>query len=70
MNSDQLQGKWKQIKGLLKVRWDRLTDQDIEAIAGKRDRLIGTIQQRYGIAKDEAQKQVNDWSVADSVVHA
>ena len=70
MNSDQLQGKWKQIKGLLKVRWDRLTDQDIEEIAGKRDRLIGTIQQRYGIAKDEAQKQVNDWSVADSVVHA
>ena len=70
MNSDQLQDKGKQIKGLLKVRWDRLTDQDIEAIAGKRDRLIGTIQQRYGIAKDEAQKQVHDWSVADSVVHA
>ncbi len=66
MNSDQLQGKWKQIKGSLKERWGKLTDQDLDVIAGKRDQLIGAIQERYGIAKEEAQKQVDDWTVADS----
>ncbi len=69
MNSDQLQGKWKQIKGSLKERWGKLTDQDLDVIAGKRDQLIGTIQERYGIAKAEAQKQVEDWNLADSADH-
>ena len=64
MNSDQLQGKWKQLKGSLKERWGKLTDQDLDVIAGKHDQLIGTIQERYGIAKEEAQKQVDDWNVA------
>ena len=66
MNSDQLQGKWKQIKGSLKERWGKLTDQDIDVIAGKRDQLIGTIQERYGIAREEAQKQVDDWNATDT----
>ncbi len=66
MNSDQLQGKWKQIKGSLKERWGKLTDQDLDVIAGKHDQLIGTIQERYGIAREEAQKQVDDWKPADS----
>ena len=65
MNSDQLQGKWKQLKGSLKERWGKLTDQDLDVIAGKRDQLIGTIQERYGVAKEEAQKQVDDWKTAD-----
>ena len=69
MNADQIQGEWKQLKGSLKERWGRLTDQDLDVIAGKRDRLIGTIQERYGIAKEEAQKQVDDWNVADSESH-
>ena len=65
MNSDQLQGKWKQLKGSLKERWGKLTDQDLDVIAGKRDQLIGTIQERYGIAREDAQKQVDDWKLAD-----
>jgi uncharacterized protein YjbJ (UPF0337 family) len=66
MNSDQLQGKWKQLKGSLKERWGKLTDQDLETIAGKHEKLIGVIQERYGIAKEEAQKQVDDWNVVSS----
>jgi uncharacterized protein YjbJ (UPF0337 family) len=68
MNSDQLQGKWKQIKGSVKERWGKLTDDDLEVVAGKRDQLIGKIQERYGIAKEDAQKQVDDWKLADSDV--
>jgi len=63
MNSDQLQGKWKQLKGSLKERWGKLTDQDLETIAGKHEKLVGAIQERYGIAKEEAQRQVDDWNV-------
>jgi uncharacterized protein YjbJ (UPF0337 family) len=66
MNSDQLEGKWKQVKGSAKERWGKLTDDDIDVVAGKRDQLVGRIQERYGIAKDEAQKQVDEWSKADS----
>ena len=61
MNSDQLQGKWKQMKGAVKERWGKLTDDDVDIIHGQRDQLIGRIQERYGIAKEEAQKQVDDW---------
>jgi uncharacterized protein YjbJ (UPF0337 family) len=66
MNSDQLQGKWKQIKGSVKERWGKLTDQDLDVIAGKHDQLVGTIQERYGIAREEAQKQVDDWNATDT----
>jgi uncharacterized protein YjbJ (UPF0337 family) len=65
MNSEQLQGKWKQIKGSIKERWGKLTDDDLDVIAGRRDQLIGRIQERYGIAKEDAQKQVDDWKLAD-----
>ena len=61
MNWDQVQGKWKQMKGSAKTRWGKLTDDDLDVIAGKRDQLIGRIQERYGIAKDEAQSQVDEW---------
>ena len=66
MNSDQLQGKWKQLKGVAKERWGKLTDDDLEVINGERDQLIGRIQERYGIAKDEARKQVDEWSYSES----
>ena len=65
MNSDQLKGKWKQIKGLVKERWGKLTDDDLDVIDGKHDQLVGKIQERYGIAKDAAQKQVDEWNAAD-----
>jgi uncharacterized protein YjbJ (UPF0337 family) len=61
MNSDQLQGKWKQMKGSIKERWGKLTDDDIDIINGQNDQLVGRIQERYGIAKEEAQRQVDDW---------
>ena len=65
MNSDQMQGKWKQIKGSVKERWGKLTDDDLDVIDGKHDQLIGKIQERYGIAKDAAKKQVDEWNAAD-----
>jgi uncharacterized protein YjbJ (UPF0337 family) len=61
MNSDQWQGKWKQVKGSIKERWGKLTDDDLDVIAGQRDQLAGRIQERYGIAKEAARKQVDEW---------
>lgn len=59
MNSDQLEGKWKQVKGEVREKWGQLTDDDIHVIAGRRDQLIGRIQERYGIAKEEAEREVD-----------
>ena len=61
MNTDQLSGKWKQMKGAAKQHWGKLTDDDLEVIAGKRDSLVGKLQERYGMAKEEAQKKADDW---------
>ena len=66
MNWDQVEGKWKQMQGSVKQKWGKLTDDDLDVIAGSRDKLVGRIQERYGIAKDEAQKQVDSWSVPAS----
>jgi uncharacterized protein YjbJ (UPF0337 family) len=62
MNWDQVQGKWKQVKGEAKTRWGKLTDDDLDVAGGQRDQLVGRIQERYGIAKDQAQKEVDDWN--------
>lgn len=62
MNWDQVEGKWKQMKGSVKTRWGKLTDDDIDVISGQRDKLVGSIQERYGIHKDEATRQVDDWN--------
>ena len=62
MNSDQMKGKWKQLKGSVKERWGKLTDDDLDVISGQQDQLVGKIQERYGIARDEAQKQFDEWS--------
>ena len=70
MNTDQLQGKWKQAKGSIKERWGKLTDDDLDVIDGRRDQLIGHVQERYGIAKEEAQKQVDEWMHSDATQHA
>jgi uncharacterized protein YjbJ (UPF0337 family) len=64
MNWEQVEGKWKQLKGSVKQKWGKLTDDDLDVIAGKRDQLVGKIQQRYGITKEEAQRQIDDWSPA------
>ena len=62
MNSDQMKGKWKQMKGSVKERWGKLTDDDIDVIDGQHDQLIGKIQERYGVAREAAQKQVDEWN--------
>ena len=62
MNWDQVEGKWKQAGGKVKEKWGKLTDDDLQVIAGKRDQLIGKIQERYGIAKEDAARQGDEFS--------
>lgn len=61
MNWDQLKGKWTQVKGQAKQRWGELTDDDFVKIDGKREELLGKVQERYGIAREEAEKQVKEF---------
>ena len=62
MNWDIIEGKWKQFTGSAKENWGKVTDDDLDQASGKRDQLIGKIQEKYGIARDEAEKQVDEWS--------
>jgi uncharacterized protein YjbJ (UPF0337 family) len=59
MNTDVLKGKWKQLRGEAKKWWGELTDDDLDKIAGDRDKLVGVIQERYGYAKEEAEREVD-----------
>jgi len=61
MNWDQMEGKWKQMKGGLKEKFGKLTDDDLTMINGRREQLEGLIQQRYGVARDMVRKDVDDW---------
>ena len=61
MNRDTIAGNWKQLVGKAKVQWGKLTDDDLSVIEGRRDQLVGKIQERYGIAKEEAERQVKAW---------
>lgn len=61
MNWDQVQGNWKQFKGNVKEKWGKLTDDDFDVVAGKRDQLAGVLQKRYGYAKDQAEKQIDEF---------
>ena len=61
MNWDQIQGNWKQITGKVQQQWTKLTNDDIERIKGNERELAGKIQERYGITKEEAERQVKDW---------
>jgi uncharacterized protein YjbJ (UPF0337 family) len=61
MNWDQIEGKWKQFSGRARQQWGKLTDDDLEMVKGHREELVGRIQERYGIQKDEADRQVRDW---------
>lgn len=62
MNWDQIQGKWKQAGGKVKEKWGKLTDDDLTTINGQKEQLIGKIQERYGIARDVAAKQVDEFA--------
>jgi uncharacterized protein YjbJ (UPF0337 family) len=63
MNWDRIQGNWKQVVGKAKVQWGKLTDDDLDVVAGRREQLAGRIQERYGITKDEVEKQIADWEL-------
>jgi uncharacterized protein YjbJ (UPF0337 family) len=58
---EQTKGRWNQMKGVVKKQWGKLTDDDLSVIDGQRDQLVGKIQERYGIAKEEAEEQVKTW---------
>lgn len=61
MNWDQIEGHWKEFKGTVRSKWGKLTDDDLENIAGKRDAFLGRLQQLYGLRKEEAERQLDDW---------
>lgn len=61
MNNERLEGMWKQLTGQVKEKWGKLTDDDLTMIAGKRDQFVGKVQERYGIAKEQAESEVEDW---------
>ena len=69
MNWDQIEGKWKQAKGAAKERWGKLTDDDLDVIRGRKDQLAGKLQERYGIAKEEAEKEIDGWSRTVVIEH-
>jgi uncharacterized protein YjbJ (UPF0337 family) len=71
MNWDYIEGNWKQFKGNAKEQWGKLTDDQLDVIAGKRDQLAGRIQETYGITKDAVEQQVTDWQnrLKDTTIH-
>ena len=62
MDWNRVEGNWKQVKGKVKEKWAKLTDDDLAYVNGKRDQLEGKIQERYGIARDQVRKEVDDWA--------
>ncbi len=64
MNKDQIQGNWKQLKGRVKERWGRLTDDDVDLVEGRFEQLAGKIQERYGKSREEAQKEIEEFCEA------
>ena len=64
MDWNRVQGSWKQLEGKVKAKWGKLTDDDLAYVDGKRDQLLGRIQERYGIQKEAAEKQLKEWESA------
>lgn len=61
MNWEQAEGKWDQFRGEMQSQWGKLTDDDLAEIRGNRDKAVGKLKERYGLAKEEAERQVDDW---------
>ena len=61
MNSDVLMGKWKQLKGDIKRQWGKFTDDDLAMVEGQRDKLVGLVQERYGYARQQAEREVDQF---------
>ena len=62
----QIEGKWKQMKGVVQKQWGKLTDDDLAFMAGSKEQFVGRLQERYGMAKEVAQKQADDWLQAQA----
>lgn len=62
MNWDSIMGKWKQYSGEVKKHWGKLTDDELLQVNGDREILAGKIQEKYGVARDEAHKQIDEWA--------
>jgi len=60
-NQDILQGEWPELKGQVKLRWGKLTDDDVQRLSGKTEELTGVLQQRYGYGKVQAEMEINQW---------
>jgi len=65
MNQDTLEGQWKQLKGKMREKWGMLTDDDWDKVAGKKDQLIGRLQERYGYSREDAERDYNEWEKAN-----
>ncbi len=61
MNWDRIEGNWKQFSGKAQQQWGKLTNDDLDVVEGRRTELVGKIQERYGVGKDEAEQQVDSW---------
>ena len=61
MNWDRIEGNWKQVVGKARAQWGKLTEDDFSIVAGRREQLAGRIQERYGVAKEDADKQISEW---------
>jgi uncharacterized protein YjbJ (UPF0337 family) len=66
MNWDRIQGNWTQFKGRVKEAWGELTDDDLDVVDGRRDQLVGKLQERYGIARDEAERRLQQFETTVS----
>ncbi len=64
MNADERKGKWTQLQGSVKQQWGKLTDNEVAEIEGNQDKLVGKIQEKYGVAREEAERQVKEWNAA------
>ncbi|HUF55700.1 MAG TPA: CsbD family protein [Thermohalobaculum sp.] len=67
MNWDRIEGSWEQVKGSARERWGKLTDDELQEAKGNRERLAGRVQERYGIAKDEAERQIDEWAARQNL---
>lgn len=64
MNWDQVKGRWNEMRGQARQKWGDLTDDELDKIEGKREELVGTLQRKYGIGKEEAEKQADEFAAS------
>jgi uncharacterized protein YjbJ (UPF0337 family) len=68
MNADVMKGKWTQLKGEVRRQWGRLTDDDVDQIQGNAEKMVGKLQERYGWAREEAERELDGFLAAQKTV--